>query len=85
MSFEIASFRADDQSCLVLAALSCPVCLSSEVDWLLLDTTEDSHVRCSCKLCGKVRVVYLTQSQALRLALQERWPLEMTPRAPALL
>ena len=85
MPLEIASFRPDDESCLVLAALSCPICLSSQVDWLLLDTTEDSHVRCSCKLCGKVRVVYLTQSQALRLALAERWPLDLTPRTRALL
>ena len=85
MSIEIAHFRPDDEPCLVLVSLSCPACLSSDVDWRLLDTADDARVRCRCKSCGDSRLVYLTQGQALRLALQEPWPLDLKPRAPALL
>jgi hypothetical protein len=85
VSLEIASFRPDDEPCLVLASLACPVCLSSDVDWELLDAVDDPRVRCSCRSCARTRDVYLSPSQALRLALQEPWPLDLTPRAPALL
>jgi hypothetical protein len=85
VAIEIAHFRPDDEPCLVLVSLSCPVCLSSDVDWRLLDTSDDARVRCSCRSCGDARLVYLTQGQALRLALQEPWPLDLKPRAPALL
>jgi hypothetical protein len=82
---EIANFRPDDEPCLVLVSLACPACLSSQVDWTLLDTVDDPRVRCTCRACERTRDVYLSQSQALRLALQEPWPLDLTPRAPALL
>lgn len=85
MSVEIAHFRPDDEPCLVLVSLACPACLSSDVYWRLLDTGDDPRVRCRCGSCGSERIVYLTPSQALRLVLQEPWPLDLTPRAPALL
>jgi hypothetical protein len=44
VSVEIAHFRPDDERCLVLVSLSCPACLSSEVDWQLLDTADDARV-----------------------------------------
>jgi hypothetical protein len=46
---------------------------------------DDPRVRCTCRGCSYARDVFLSPSQALRLALQERWPLDLTPRAPALL
>jgi hypothetical protein len=82
---EIASFRDEDEPCLVLVSLACPSCLSSDIDWQLLDTEDDPSVRCECRGCGNTRTVYLTQGQALRLALQGPWPLDLIPRAPALL
>jgi hypothetical protein len=85
MSVEIASFRDEDEPCLVLVSLACPSCLSSDVEWRLLDTADDPSVRCECRSCGNTRIVYLTHGQALRLALQEPWPLDLIPRAPALL
>jgi hypothetical protein len=85
VSIELAHFRPDDEPCLVLVSLSCPACLSSEVDWQLLDTADDARVRCRCQDCGGERIVYLTESQALRLELQKPWPLDLNPRARALL
>ena len=85
VAIEIASFRPDDEPCLVLVSLACPACLSSDVEWALVDTVDDPRVHCTCRSCARERDVYLSSSQALRLALQEPWPLDLTPRAPALL
>ena len=85
VSTEIASFRPDDEPCLVLASLACTACLSTDIAWTLVDDLDDARVHCGCRSCGRERDVYLSQGQALRLALQEPWPLDLTPRAPALL
>ena len=78
---ETAAFRAHDQDCLVAASLACPVCLSGHVDWHLSATDDyESHVDCSCGVCGHTRTLFLGQMQALRLALHENRPLDPTPR-----
>ena len=66
---ETASFRGDDQTCLVEASLACRVCLSGQIDWSLRVADWDHEVVCRCGACGDVRVVSLTGDQALRLAL----------------
>ncbi|MEX1142676.1 MAG: hypothetical protein WD399_09080 [Thermoleophilaceae bacterium] len=67
---ETASFRGDDQVCLVEASLACRVCLSGRVDWSLRMDEWEHDVVCRCRDCGDERVVSLTGEQALRLALQ---------------
>jgi hypothetical protein len=67
---EVASFRGDDEPCLVAAALACRVCLSGEVDWALEVGDFDGQVHCHCRNCGHRRVVTLTYDQTLRLSLQ---------------
>ena len=76
--FELASFRGDDHPGLVAAALSCRVCLSSEVEWSLAVDEVGGEVRCHCLACGHRRPVSLNSEQTLRLALHspER-PLEV--------
>jgi hypothetical protein len=69
-TLELASFRGDDDPCLVAAALACPVCLSGEVEWSLRVDDFEGEVCCRCRACGHVRLVSLTSDQALRLSLQ---------------
>jgi hypothetical protein len=68
---ELASFRGDDDFCLVEAALACRACLSGQVDWSLLIDDFDAEVICRCRSCGYARPVSLTSEQALRLALHD--------------
>jgi hypothetical protein len=72
---ELASFRGDDDPCLVAAALACRVCLSGAVDWALRVDDWDGQVECRCRDCGDRRVVSLTSDQALRLSLHREQPL----------
>jgi uncharacterized Zn finger protein len=67
---ELATFRGDDDSALVAAALACRACLSGEVDWSLLIEDFEADAICRCRSCGYVRTVALTSEQALRLSLQ---------------
>jgi hypothetical protein len=69
-ALELASFRGDDEPCLIAAALACRVCLSGDVEWALRVLDFDGEVVCSCRGCGDVRVVSLNSDQALRLSLQ---------------
>ena len=71
---ELASFRGDDDPRLVSAALSCPVCLSGEVDWALDVDGWEAQAWCSCRACGHRRAVGLNSQQALRLYLRARYP-----------
>jgi hypothetical protein len=71
-ALELASFRGDDEPCLVAAALACLLCLSGEVDWALSVHDFDAEVSCRCRSCGHERVVSLTREQALRLWLEQR-------------
>jgi hypothetical protein len=67
---ELATFRGDDDSALVAAALACRACLSGEVDWSLMIEDFEAEAICRCRSCGYVRSVGLTSEQALRLSLQ---------------
>ena len=67
---ELASFRGDDDPCLVSAALACRACLSGDVEWALEIHDFDGDVECRCRSCGYSRRVSLTSEQALRLSLQ---------------
>ena len=67
---ELASFRGDDDPCLVSAALACRACLSGDVEWALESHAFDGDVECRCRACGYSRRVSLTSEQALRLSLQ---------------
>ena len=80
MALHTAFFRGSDQDCLVAAALSCPVCLSSEVSWRLEESAYESCAECECRDCGHARTVFLQPEQALRLALQADRPLDTTLR-----
>jgi hypothetical protein len=75
-----AFFRGSDQDCLVAAALSCPICLSSELSWRLVESEYEPYVDCRCGSCGHEHTVFLEPEQALRLALQADRPLDTTPR-----
>ena len=76
-ALELASFRGDDEPCLVAAALACRVCLSGDVDWALEVGEFDGQVQCRCRRCDDRRVVSLTSDQALRLALHDEPSLEV--------
>jgi hypothetical protein len=67
---ELASFRGDDDPCLVSAALACRVCLSGAVEWSLEIDDFDGEVECRCSDCGYSRRISLTSEQTLRLSLQ---------------
>ena len=68
--YELATFRGDDEPCLVAATLACRICLSGDVDWALdVDEFHDGWVHCRCRSCGDSRVVSLTADQTLRLSL----------------
>ncbi|HEU0023244.1 MAG TPA: hypothetical protein VFQ12_01345 [Thermoleophilaceae bacterium] len=69
-TLELASFRGDDELCLVEAALACRLCLSSDVEWSLLVEDFEGQVECRCRACGYSRTVSLTSEQTLRLSLQ---------------
>jgi len=69
-TLELASFRGDDDPCLIAAALACRVCLSGDVEWALRVGDFDAEVVCRCRHCGDARTVSLTADQALRLSLQ---------------
>jgi hypothetical protein len=77
---ETAFFRGSDQDCLVAAALSCPMCLSGDVAWDLIDCAYEAYAECRCRHCGHERTVFLALEQALRLALHVDRPLDPTPR-----
>ena len=66
---ELATFRGDDEPCLVRATLACRVCLSGEVDWSLRVDEWDAQAECVCRDCGDHRTVSLNSQQALRLYL----------------
>ncbi len=67
---DTARFRADDPEELVVASLLCPVCLrSAGVDRDLDAHGYDPSVLCHCDECRQSWRVYLTDQQALRLAL----------------
>jgi uncharacterized Zn finger protein len=68
---ELASFRGNDDPCLIAASLACRVCLSGDVEWSLRLHDFDGEVVCRCQDCGDVRTVSLTSDQALRLSLQD--------------
>jgi hypothetical protein len=70
-TLELASFRGDDDPCLIEASLACRVCLSGDVDWSLRLDDFDGEVVCRCRHCGDERTVSLTSDQALRLSLQD--------------
>jgi hypothetical protein len=69
---ETATFRGDDDVCLVEASLACSVCLSGDVEWSLQSDEWDAQVHCRCGSCGHTRTVWLTGEQALRLSLDHR-------------
>ena len=69
-TLELASFRGNDEDCLVEAALACRMCLSGDVEWSLEVEDFEGHVECGCRSCGYTRTVMLTSDQALRLSLQ---------------
>jgi hypothetical protein len=69
-TLELATFRGDDENCLVEAALACRSCLSSDVEWSLLVEDFEGQVECRCRDCDHSRTVYLTSEQTLRLSLQ---------------
>ena len=66
---EVATFKGDDEPCLVRAALACPVCLSGAVAWSLERDDWEAQAQCACMDCGHRRAVLLDPWQALRLAL----------------
>jgi hypothetical protein len=70
-TLELASFRGDDDPCLIEASLACRVCLSGDVEWSLRLDDFDGEVICRCRRCGDERTVSLTSDQALRLSLQD--------------
>ena len=70
-TLELATFRGNDDPCLVEAALACRMCLSSDVQWSLDVEDFEGHVECACRACGYVREVSLTSEQTLRLSLHE--------------
>jgi hypothetical protein len=70
-TLELASFRGDDDPCLIEASLACRVCLSGDVEWSLRLDDFDGEVVCRCRDCGDERTVSLTSDQALRLSLQD--------------
>ena len=69
---ETASFRGDDDLCLVEASLACLVCLSGDIQWSLRGDQWDVEAVCLCADCGHERAVSLTGEQALRLTLDRR-------------
>ena len=69
-ALELASFRGDDEPCLIAAALACRVCLSGDIQWSLRVLDFDGEVECRCRVCGDTRLVSLTSDQTLRLSLQ---------------
>jgi hypothetical protein len=69
-TLELASFRGNDEFCLVEAALACRACLSSDVEWSLLVDDFEGQVECHCLSCDYRRIVSLTSEQTLRLSLQ---------------
>ena len=69
-TLELATFRGNDDPCLVQAALACRACLSGDVEWSLSVEDFEGHVGCRCRDCGYTRTVSLTSEQTLRLSLQ---------------
>jgi hypothetical protein len=49
------------------------------VEWRLEHDGYDAEATCRCATCGRERVVFLTPEQALRLALHDTCPLDLTP------
>jgi hypothetical protein len=72
MTFDVARFRQDDPTELVVASLACPFCLRSEdVDWHFQSGGYDPSVECACPCCEERWRVFIAPHQALRLALLE--------------
>ena len=69
-TLELATFRGNDEPCLVEAALACRACLSGDVEWSLMVDEFEGEVECRCRDCGYARIVSLTSEQTLRLSLQ---------------
>jgi hypothetical protein len=70
MPADTARFRCDDPDVLVLASLSCPLCLrSEEVEFDAALEGYDPSVECMCPRCDERWRVYLTPEQALRIGL----------------
>lgn len=69
---ETATFRGDDDVCLVEASLACRVCLSGNIEWSMRGDVWDAEVVCRCDACGDVRSVWLNGEQALRLTVDRR-------------
>jgi hypothetical protein len=80
MAPSTANFHGDDAECLVAASLACRACLSGEIEWRLEVTEHDPRVHCRCRRCGGTQVVFVTESQALRLSLHAGSHLDTTPR-----
>jgi hypothetical protein len=68
-TLELASFRGNDEPCLVEAALSCRACLSGDIEWSLQVEDFEGEAECHCRACGYRRIVSLTSDQTLRLSL----------------
>jgi hypothetical protein len=69
-TLELATFRGNDEPCLVEAALACRACLSGDVEWSLSVEDFEGQVHCRCRACGYARTVSLTSEQTLRLSLE---------------
>jgi hypothetical protein len=65
---EDARFARDDPAELVLAALSCPVCLRSEwVHWMYEKRGPQPHLDCGCLDCDVRWYLRVTPEQILRI------------------
>jgi hypothetical protein len=69
MRADTARFRADDPDPLVIAALACPLCLRSDVQWAAALDGYDASLECRCPRCQERWRVYLAPDQALRFSL----------------
>jgi hypothetical protein len=70
---DVGRFTAEDADAVVLASLSCPYCLRSDItEWTLWLEEYDPYVRCRCPECRRRWRVYLLPEQALRLSLVPR-------------
>ncbi|MCW3064213.1 MAG: hypothetical protein JWN32_1385 [Solirubrobacterales bacterium] len=49
------------------------------MEWHVEHSGYDASAACRCTSCGRERVVFLTPEQALRLALHDTCPLDLTP------
>ena len=59
---ETATFRGDDEVCLVEASLACSLCLSGDVEWSLRTEEWDAGVDCRCEPLRWARSTVLSSS-----------------------